>query len=145
MLNRWIETEGLLDTLEEVGAGCIAFSPLAQGMLTGQVPRRHPGGLRASQDKSLSTDLLTDEALAHIRALDAIAEQRGQSLAQLALAWALRDPRVTTVLIGASSVDQLDQNLGALENLAFTDDELAAIDRHAVDAGIDLWRGPRTA
>jgi L-glyceraldehyde 3-phosphate reductase len=145
MLNRWIETEGLLDTLEEVGAGCIAFSPLAQGMLTGKYLDGIPEGSRASQDKSLSPDLLTDEALAHIRALNEIAQQRGQSLAQLALAWALRDRRVTTVLIGASSVDQLDQNLGALDNLAFSDDELAAIDQHAVDAGIDLWRGPRTA
>src|SRR3954453_21186040 len=144
MLNRWIETEGLLDALEEVGAGCIAFSPLAQGMLTGKYLDGIPEGSRASQNKSLSTDLLTDEALAHIRALNGIAEQRGQSLAQLALAWALRDPRVTTVLIGASSVAQLDQNLGALENLTFTDDELAAIDQHAVDADIDLWQGPRT-
>ena len=93
----------------------------------------------------LSTDLLTDEALGHIRALNEVAQQRGQSLAQLALAWALRDKRVTTVLIGASSVDQLDQNLGALENLSFTADELAEIDRHAVDSGIDLWEGPRTA
>ena len=145
MLNRWIETEGLLDTLEDVGAGCIAFSPLAQGMLTGKYLDGIPEGSRASQDKSLSTDLLTDEALGHIRALNEIAQQRGQSLAQLALAWALRDERVTTVLIGASSVDQLDQNLGALDNLSFTDDELAAIDGHAVDSGIDLWQGPRTA
>jgi L-glyceraldehyde 3-phosphate reductase len=144
MLNRWIETEGLLDVLEDVGAGCIAFSPLAQGMLTGKYLDGVPEGSRASQGKSLSSDLLTDDALGHVRALNAIAEQRGQSLSQLALAWALRDRRVTTVLIGASSVDQLDQNLGALQNLAFTDDELAAIDQHAVDAGIDLWRGPRT-
>ena len=145
MLNRWIETEGLLDTLEDVGAGCIAFSPLAQGMLTDKYLDGIPEGSRASQDKSLSTDLLTDEALGHIRALNDIAQQRGQSLAQMALAWALRDPRVTTVLIGASSVGQLDQNVGALDNLAFTDDELAAIDQHAVDSGIDLWQGPRTA
>jgi len=145
MLNRWIETEGLLDTLEKVGAGCIAFSPLAQGMLTGKYLDGIPEGSRASQDKSLSTELLTAEALGHIRALNDIAQQRGQSLAQLALAWALRDPRVTTVLIGASSVGQLEQNLGALDNLAFTDDELTAIDAHAVDAGIDLWEGPRTA
>jgi L-glyceraldehyde 3-phosphate reductase len=145
MLNRWIETEGLLDTLEEVGAGCIAFSPLAQGMLTGKYLDGIPEGSRASQDKSLSTDLLTDEALGHIRALNEIAEARGQSLSQLALAWALRDPRVTSVLIGASSPHQLDQNLGALENLSFTDDELAAIDEHAVDSGIDLWQGARTA
>jgi L-glyceraldehyde 3-phosphate reductase len=145
MLNRWIETEGLLDTLAEVGAGCIAFSPLAQGMLTGKYLDGIPEGSRASQQKSLSPDLLTDQALAHIRGLNEIAQQRGQTLAQMALAWALRDDRVTTVLIGASSVDQLDQNLGALEYLAFSDGELATIDQHAVDAGIDLWRGPRTA
>jgi L-glyceraldehyde 3-phosphate reductase len=145
MLNRWIETEGLLDTLEDVGAGCIAFSPLAQGMLTGKYLDGIPEGSRASQDKSLSTDLLTEESLDHIRALNGIAQQRGQSLAQMALAWALRDPRVTSVLIGASSVGQLEQNIGALDNLAFTDDELAAIDEHAVDTGIDLWAGPRTA
>jgi L-glyceraldehyde 3-phosphate reductase len=145
MLNRWIETEGLLDTLEEVGAGCIAFSPLAQGMLTGKYLDGIPEGSRASQDKSLSTDLLTDEALGHIRALNAIAEARDQSLSQLALAWALRDPRVTSVLIGSSSPQQLDQNLGALGNLSFTDDELTAIDEHAVDSGIDLWQGARTA
>ena len=145
MLNRWIETDGLLDTLEKVGAGCIAFSPLAQGMLTGKYLDGIPEGSRASQDKSLSTDLLTAEALGHIRALNDIAQRRGQSLAQLALAWALRDPRVTTVLIGASSVGQLEQNIGALDNLQFADDELTAIDAHAVDTGIDLWKGPRTA
>jgi L-glyceraldehyde 3-phosphate reductase len=145
MLNRWIETEGLLDTLTDVGAGCIAFSPLAQGMLTDKYLNGIPEGSRASQDKSLSTDLLTDESLDRIRALHEIAEQRGQSLAQMALAWALRDERMTTVLIGASSVRQLEQNIGALDNLAFTDEELRAIDEHAVDAGIDLWAGPRTA
>jgi L-glyceraldehyde 3-phosphate reductase len=143
MLNRWIETEGLLDTLEDVGAGCIAFSPLAQGMLTGKYLDGIPEGSRASQDKSLSTDLLTEESLTHIRALDDIARQRGQSLAQMALAWALRDPRVTTVLIGASSVGQLEQNVGALDNLEFGADELAAIDEHAVDTGIDLWAQAR--
>ncbi len=145
MLNRWIETDGLLDTLEEVGAGCIAFSPLAQGMLTDKYLDGVPAGSRASQDKSLSTDLLTDEALTHVRALDEIAGSRGQSLAQLALAWALRDPRVTSVLIGASSVTQLDDSLGALDRLDFTAEELAAIDGHAVDAGIDLWSGFRTS
>jgi L-glyceraldehyde 3-phosphate reductase len=143
MLNRWIETEGLLDTLEDVGAGCIAFSPLAQGMLTDKYLNGVPEGSRASQDKSLSTDLLSDEALGHVRALNDIAARRGQSLAQMALAWALRDPRVTTVLIGASSPRQLDQNVGALGNLTFTDDELAAIDEHAVDTGIDLWAQAR--
>jgi L-glyceraldehyde 3-phosphate reductase len=143
MLNRWIETEGLLDTLEQVGAGCIAFSPLAQGMLTGKYLKGIPEGSRASQDKSLSTDLLTEEALENIRALNEIAQQRGQSLAQMALAWVLRDQRVTSALIGASSVEQLEQNLGALDNLAFTDEELAAIDQHAVDSGIDLWAQAR--
>jgi L-glyceraldehyde 3-phosphate reductase len=145
MLNRWIETEGLLDTLEEVGAGCIAFSPLAQGMLTGKYLDGIPEGSRAAQDKSLSAELLTEEALTHIRALDDVAQQRGQSLAQLALAWALRDARVTAVLIGASSVGQLEQNIGALDNLAFAEDELAAIDEHDGETGIDLWKGPRTA
>ncbi len=145
MLNRWIETEGLLDTLDDIGAGCIAFSPLAQGMLTGKYLDGIPEGSRAAQDKSLSTDLLTEQALTRIRALNDVAKRRGQSLAQLALAWALRDPRVTTVLIGASSVGQLEQNIGALDGLAFTDEELAAIDEHAVDTGIDLWQGPRIA
>jgi L-glyceraldehyde 3-phosphate reductase len=145
MLNRWIESEGLLDVLEDVGAGCIAFSPLAQGMLTGKYLHGIPEGSRASQHKSLSSDLLTEEALGHIRALNDIAQKRGQSLAQMALAWALRDRRVTSVLIGASSVDQLEQNIGALDKLDFTDDELAAIDQHAVDTGIDLWQGARTA
>jgi L-glyceraldehyde 3-phosphate reductase len=145
MLNRWIETEGLLDTLEDVGAGCIAFSPLAQGMLTSKYLDGVPEGSRASQGKSLSADLLTEEALGHVRALNDIAEKRGQSLAQMALAWALRDPRVTSVLVGASSVGQLEQNVGALDRLDFSDDELAAIEEHAVDSGIDLWEAPRTA
>jgi L-glyceraldehyde 3-phosphate reductase len=145
MLNRWVETEGLLDTLEDVGAGCIAFSPLAQGMLTDKYLNGIPEGSRASQDKSLSTDLLTEDALTHVRALNDIARDRGQSLAQMALAWALRDSRVTSVLAGASSVRQLEQNVGALENLSFDDDELARIEQHAVDSGIDLWEGPRTA
>jgi L-glyceraldehyde 3-phosphate reductase len=145
MLNRWIETEGLLDTLADVGAGCIAFSPLAQGMLTDKYLDGVPEGSRASQDKSLSADLLSEEALGHVRALDDVARQRGQSLAQMALAWALRDARVTSVLVGASSVRQLEQNVAALDNLSFSDDELARIDEHAVDSGIDLWEGPRTA
>ncbi|SFE58812.1 L-glyceraldehyde 3-phosphate reductase [Blastococcus tunisiensis] len=145
MLNRWIETDGLLDTLEQVGAGCIAFSPLAQGMLTAKYLDGVPEGSRATQGKSLSADLLTDEALGRIRTLNEIAGNRGQTLAQMALAWALRDPRMTTVLVGASSVAQLEQNVAALENLAFSDDELRSIDEHAVDSGIDLWQGPRTA
>jgi L-glyceraldehyde 3-phosphate reductase len=145
MLNRWIETEGLLDALEQVGAGCIAFSPLAQGMLTTKYLNGIPEGSRASRDSSLSTDLLSEESLGHVRALNDIAKQRGQTLAQMALAWALRDPRVTSVLAGASSVGQLEQNVAALDNLTFTDDELRAIDQHAVDSGIDLWEAPRTA
>ena len=142
MLNRWIE-DGLLDTLESVGAGCIAFSPLAQGMLTSRYLDGVPEGSRATQGKSLGENLLSDEALGHIRALNDIAAGRGQSLAQMALAWGLRDERVTSVLIGASRPEQLLDNLGALDNLTFTDSELEAIDEHAVDGGIDLWRGAR--
>jgi L-glyceraldehyde 3-phosphate reductase len=144
MLNRWIESDGLLDALDEVGAGCIAFSPLAQGMLTDKYLHGVPEDSRAARGTSLSTDLLSDEALGHVRALDEIARGRGQSLAQMALAWALRDPRVTTVLVGASSVAQLEQNLGALADLEFGPDELAEIDRHAVDSGIDIWERYRT-
>jgi L-glyceraldehyde 3-phosphate reductase len=138
MLNRWVEG-GLLDTLEEEGVGCIAFSPLAQGMLTDKYLNGVPEGSRASQGKSLSPDLLTDETLKHIRALNDMAAARGQSLAQLALAWALRDERVTSVLIGASSVGQLEDNVATLDGLGFTDEELAAIDSDAVEAGINLW------
>src|SRR4051812_1718775 len=123
MLNRWIETDGLLDVLADKGVGCIAFSPLAQGMLTDRYLDGVPQGSRASQDKSLSADLLTDEALARVRALDGLARRRGQSLAQMALAWALRDRRVTTVLIGASSVAQLENNVGALQRPDFPDEE----------------------
>jgi L-glyceraldehyde 3-phosphate reductase len=138
MLNRWIEQE-LLDVLGETGVGCIAFSPLAQGMLTSKYLNGIPEGSRAAQDKSLAPDLLTEQTLNHVRALNDLAAERGQSLAQMALAWALRDRRVTTVLVGASSVTQLDDNLGALDNLTFSPDELARIDQHAVDAGINLW------
>ncbi len=138
MLNRWIEG-GLLDTLEREGVGCIAFSPLAQGMLTDKYLNGIPEGSRASQGKSLSPDLLTDETLAHVRTLNEMAKRRGQTLAQMALAWALRDQRVTSVLIGASSVRQLEDSVGAIGRLDFTDDELAAIDRDAVEAGINLW------
>jgi L-glyceraldehyde 3-phosphate reductase len=138
MLNRWIEG-GLLDVLEREGAGCIAFSPLAQGVLTGKYLSGVPAGSRASQNGSLSSDQLAPQILAHVRALNELAAARGQSLAQLALSWALRDPRVTSVLIGASSVAQLEENLAAVEHTEFTDDELAAIDRDAVDAGINLW------
>ena len=139
MLNRWIE-EGLLDVLGDEGVGCIAFSPLAQGMLTDRYLAGVPSDSRAAQGKSLDPGMLDERALTHIRALNDIAASRGQSLAQLALSWALRDERVTSVLIGASSVAQLETNLGALAGPAFTDDELAAIDQHAVDAGINLWK-----
>ena len=138
MLNRWVEG-GLLDTLAAEGMGCIAFSPLAQGMLTAKYLNGIPAGSRAAQDKSLSPDLLTDEVLAHIRVLNDIAAGRGQSLAQMALAWALRDARVTSVLIGVSSVAQLDDCLAATHRLGFSRDELAAIDKDAVDAGINIW------
>jgi L-glyceraldehyde 3-phosphate reductase len=144
MLNRWIEG-GLLDALDEVGAGCIAFSPLAQGMLTSRYLNGVPADSRMAEGSSLSREFLTEQNLAHIRALNAIAERRGQSLAQLALAWALRDERVTSLVIGASSVAQLDDNLGALDNLSFDADELAEIDAHAVEGGIDLWRGSSTS
>jgi L-glyceraldehyde 3-phosphate reductase len=143
MLNRWTEEEELLDTLEEVGAGCIAFSPLAQGMLTSKYLDGVPEGSRATQGKSLSTDLITDEVVEHLRALDEIASERGQTLAQLALAWTLRDPRMSSVLVGASSPEQLEQNVGALERLELSAEELERIDAHAVDAGIDLWQGAR--
>ena len=134
MLNRWIE-EDLLDVLGETGVGCIAFSPLAQGMLTSKYLDGIPEGSRAAQDESLSPDLLTEQTLAHIRALNEMATARGQSLAQMALAWALRDERVTSVLIGASSVAQLDDSLAARDRRPFTADELDQIDQHAVDAG----------
>jgi L-glyceraldehyde 3-phosphate reductase len=144
MLNRWIEG-GLLGVLDEVGAGCIAFSPLAQGMLTDRYLDGVPAGSRMTAGTSLSPDMLTDQNLAHIRALDALAKQRGQSLAQLALAWALRDTRVTSVLIGASSVKQLEDNIAALGRLGFSAAELRAIDEYAVEGGIDLWRGSSTS
>jgi L-glyceraldehyde 3-phosphate reductase len=138
LLNRWIE-DGLLDTLGELGVGCIVFSPLAQGMLTDKYLNGVPPGSRATQNGSLSRDLLSDDAMQRIRALNEIAAARGQSLAQLALAWTLRDPRVTSTLIGASSVQQLEDNVGALQRLDFTPDELAEIERHATDTGINLW------
>ena len=138
MLNRWIEAE-LLDTLEELGVGCIGFSPLAQGMLTDKYLGGIPEGSRASRDDSLSPDLLSDEALERIRALNEFALGRGQTLAQMALAWTLRDRRITSTLFGASSVEQLESSVGALERLDFSADELAEIDRHAVDSGINIW------
>jgi L-glyceraldehyde 3-phosphate reductase len=144
LLNRWIEPE-LLDTLEDEGAGCIVFSPLGQGMLTSKYLDGIPEGSRAARDDSLSRDFLSDANLARVRALNEIAARRGQALAQMAIAWTLRDPRVTTALIGASSVEQLEQNIAALDNLHFSDDELAEIDRHAIDSGIDLWAVSSTA
>jgi L-glyceraldehyde 3-phosphate reductase len=138
LLNRWVEG-GLLDTLEEVGAGCITFSPLAQGMLTDRYLSGVPSDSRAAQGKSLSPDLLSEQNMTHIRSLNELALRRGQSLAQLALAWTLRDPRVTSTLIGASSVGQLEDSLGALDGLDFTAEELAEIDRFAVDGGVNLW------
>jgi len=139
MLNRWVEG-GLLDTLEQVGAGCIAFSPLAQGMLTDKYLNGIPSGSRMAEGSSLSKDMLTKQNLTHIRALNEIAHRRGQSLAQLALAWIVRDERVTSVVTGASSVKQLEQNVAALNNLEFSAQELDEIDNHAVEGGIDLWR-----
>jgi L-glyceraldehyde 3-phosphate reductase len=138
MLNRWIEGE-LLDVLGKQGIGCIVFSPLAQGLLTDRYLAGVPAGSRASHAGSLSTDFLSEDTLAKVRALNRIATQRGQTLAQLALAWSLRDPRVTSALIGASSVAQLEQNVGALDNLAFSPAELAEIDRYATESGINLW------
>jgi L-glyceraldehyde 3-phosphate reductase len=138
MLNRWIEPE-LLDALGELGVGCIVFSPLAQGMLTDKYLDGIPEGSRASRDGSLSPSLIDEQALAKVKALNEIAAGRGQTLAQLALAWTLRDPRVTSTLVGASSVEQLEANVAALEKLGLTEDELAEIDRYATEADINLW------
>jgi L-glyceraldehyde 3-phosphate reductase len=138
MLNRWIE-DGLLDALGDEGVGCIVFSPLAQGLLTDRYLGGVPEGSRASKPGTIGEDQLSGETLAKVRALHQLAGRRGQSLAQLAIAWTLRDPRVTSALLGASSVAQLEDNVAALGNLAFDDGELAEIDRHATDAGINLW------
>ena len=140
MLNRWIEEDLLLDALEEVGAGAITFSPLAQGMLTDRYVDGIPAGSRATEGKSLDPSLVNAENAARLRGLAGIARSRGQSLAQMAVAWTLRDPRVTTTLVGASSAAQLRETVGAVENLDFTSDELSAIDGFAVEGGIDLWR-----
>ena len=144
MLNRWIEGD-LLDALDETGLGCIAFSPLAQGMLTDKYLDGVPEGSRASQQKSFSTHWLNEVNLAHVRALNELAERRGQTLAQMAIAWVLRDKRVTSALIGASSVAQLENSLDALRLPSFSRAELAEIDQHATDAGINLWQGPSFA
>jgi L-glyceraldehyde 3-phosphate reductase len=144
MFNRWIEGN-LLNILDTDGVGCIAFSVLAQGLLSDRYLNGIPPGSRASVDGSLTSAMLNEENLTRIRALNDIALGRRQSLAQMAIAWALRDPRITSVLIGASSVDQLEQNVAALDNLEFTADELTSLDRFAVEGGIDLWRTPSTS
>ena len=141
MLNRWVEDEGLLDTLDDEGIGCIAFSPLAQGMLSDKYLQGIPSGSRAANDASkLKTSMITDEALERIRGLNEIARRRGQSLAQMALAWVLRRREVTSVLIGASSVTQIEENVAATKTLDFSDEELAEIDRFAVDSDINIWQ-----
>ena len=139
MLNRWIE-KGLLQTLDELGVGCIAFSPLAQGLLTNKYLNGVPKESRAQLEGSFSQKLLTEENLNRVRALHEIASARGQSLAQMAIAWTLRDTRVTSALIGARNVTQLDDSLDALKKLTFTQQELSEIDSHATEGGIDLWR-----
>jgi L-glyceraldehyde 3-phosphate reductase len=144
MFNRWIE-DGLLQVLEEEGVGCIAFTALAQGLLTNRYLGGVPADSRAAQGKSLSQDSISDDNLARVRALNEIAAGRGQSLAQLALAWVLRDPRMTSTLIGASSVAQLEDNVAAVQRLDFSDDELAEIDKYAVESGVDLWASARGA
>ena len=144
MFNRWIE-DRLLDVLGQEGVGCIGFSPLAQGLLTERYLDQIPEGSRASQGTTLFADMLSDENLARVRALADIARERGQKVSQLALAWALRDHRITSLVIGASSVAQLEENVAALGNTTFDDDELKRIDTYAVEGGIDLWRGPATS
>jgi L-glyceraldehyde 3-phosphate reductase len=138
MLNRWIE-DGLLDTLGELGVGCVGFSPLAQGLLTDRYVDGIPEGSRVARDLSLDAEQLDEQTLAKVAGLREIAEARGQSLAAMALAWTLRDSRMTSTLVGASSVEQLEQNVRALERLEFTDDELAEIDRFATESEINLW------
>jgi L-glyceraldehyde 3-phosphate reductase len=138
MLNRWIEAE-LLETLAELGLGCIVFSPLAQGMLTDKYLEGIPEGSRVTRHSTLPAEMLTTETLEKIRALNELAAARGQSLAQLAIAWVLRDPRITSALIGASSVEQLEANVAALDNLELGEDELMEIDRHATESGINIW------
>ena len=138
LLNRWVE-QGLLETLGELGVGCIAFSPLAQGMLTKKYLGGIPEDARAVRGKYFPTDALSEQNLAHVRALNQLAEQRGQTLAQMAIAWVLRDPRVTSALVGARTVEQLEDSVGALRNPHFSAEELATINRFATDAGIDIW------
>ncbi|MEA2635809.1 MAG: L-glyceraldehyde 3-phosphate reductase [Chloroflexota bacterium] len=138
MLNRWIEPD-LLDVLGKEGVGCITFSPLAQGLLTDRYLKGVPAGSRASHPGSFSQEMLTEQTLGKVRALNQMALRRGQTLAQMALAWTLRDPRVTSTLVGASSVAQLEQNVGALDKAKFSADELREIDGYATDSGINLW------
>jgi L-glyceraldehyde 3-phosphate reductase len=140
MINRWLEDDRLLDTLDEVGAGCIAFSPLAQGLLTDRYLDGIPADSRAATGGALSADSITEERLTRVRALAEVASRRGQTLAQLALVWALRDPRMTSLVIGASSVRQLEDNIAALAQTALSGDELAEIDRYATEADINLWK-----
>jgi L-glyceraldehyde 3-phosphate reductase len=144
MFNRWIENR-LLDVLGEEGVGCIGFSPLAQGLLTERYLHEIPAGSRLAEGSSLFPDMVSEENLSRVRALADIAAQRGQKVSQLALVWALRDPRVTSLVIGASSVAQLEENVAALNNMGFTAEELKEIDVYAVEGGIDLWRGPATS
>ncbi|OUI90744.1 aldo/keto reductase [Acetobacter indonesiensis] len=139
MLNRWVEVE-LLNTLENLGVGCIAFSPLAQGLLTNKYLNGVPENSRAAAGDSFVQTMLSDENIAHVRALNDIAQKRGQSLAQMAIAWVLRDPRVTSALIGARNVQQLDDSLDALKNQSFSSEELKLIDQYAREGHIDLWR-----
>jgi L-glyceraldehyde 3-phosphate reductase len=138
LLNRWVEN-GLLDVLEQEGLGCIAFSPLAQGLLTAKYLDGIPDASRAAQDGSFPRAMLTEGNLGHVRALNEIARQRGQSLAQMALAWVLAKPAMTSALIGARSWPQIEECLGALQNLRFTRDQIEAIDRHARDGGLNIW------
>ncbi len=139
MINRWLERDRLLETLDDLGAGCIAFSPLAQGLLTDRYVDGIPADSRVATGGAMSADMLTDSNMTKVRGLSAIAQRRGQSLAQLALAWALRDQRMTSLVIGASSVAQLDANLDALANLELDRDELAEIDQFAIEGEINLW------
>ena len=144
LFNRWIEPE-LLDTLESLGAGCIAFSPLAQGLLTDRYLGAIPQDSRAISGEDFSTSFLTETNLERVRALAGVAQRRGQTLAQMALAWTLRDARVTSALVGVSRIEQLEANLAALEKPEFTPEELAEIDRHAVEAGVDMWAESSTS
>ncbi len=138
MLNRWVE-QGLLQTLAEEGIGCIAFSPLAQGLLTSKYLNGVPDASRAAQEGSFRRSMLSERNLANVRALDAVARARGQTLAQMAIAWVLRAPAVTSALIGASRWEQIEDSLGALRNLQFSSEELGTIDRHALDGDLNIW------